>query len=714
MSSVTASWPPLSEKIAEAIRNDKSDQLARLSPYAACLNPLLTALGFRATRRDVLECLPHFASHLDLIDLRNMLVHLGYESDPLETELKKINPDLLPCLYVSAKKEVFVITERNGKEFLYYDAQKDQTLTGKLPARNGTAYVFTNTSNGHAVANQTNPNWFDDLLIRFRSLIKHLVAMTCLLNIIALIIPLFIMTVYDKIIGARNLDALPDFAAGITLVLVTEFAIRLLRARTLGLVAGRIDYIIGVETFKQVISLPPMMTERSSIAAQLSKLRQFDSVRDFFTGSTASLLLEAPFVILFIAVLGILGGWMALIPATMLLLYFVFAWFWFPVMKKNIQHAGVAKTNLENIYLQTFSAMKELKALATEVIWRERFRESAADAMMASMKSANAQAVLQSVTNSIMMLAGVAVLAMGTMQVMDGNMTVGALIAVMALVWRVLGPFQGLFLAYSRFEHIKRGVKTINQLMSLKVEKQSVNSALLTPEVHGDITFDRVSFRYGPNSDPALIAVSFHLAPKEFLAITGDNGSGKSTVLKLLCGLYAAQSGSVSIDNSDTRQFDANDLRRLIAYVPQQPQLFHGTIAQNLRLKNINATVADITAAAKQAGILEQVKALPRGFNTWVGDNTTDTLPSGLIRGICLARAFVNHSPIILLDEPGCSLDMESDEMFMSQLKKLKGTATIIMISHRPSHIRLADKVVVLNRGMIQKAGTPQEVLNLE
>lgn len=714
MSAVISPWSPLSEQIADAFREEEYDKIASLSPYAACLIPLLQALGLTATSRDVIETLPHFASHLDLIDLRNMMVNLGYESDDLDTDLRDVNVDLLPCLFVSAKGDVYVITDRKGKQFSYFDPQKNKELTGKLRLRNGTAYVFTDSNSTHAVAKRPNLNWFDDLVGRFKGLIKHLLAMTFLLNVIALLIPLFIMAVYDRIIGARNLDALPDFAAGIALVLFTEFAIRLLRARTLGLVAGRIDYIIGVETFKQIVSLPPMLTERSSVVAQLAKLRQFDSVRDFFTGPTASLLLEAPFVILFLAVMAVLSGWIAVIPVAMLLLYFVFAFFWFPVMKKHIVHAGAAKTSLENVYLQTFSALKELKALGVETAWRERFRESSADAMMSTLRSSTCQAVLQSVTSSIMMIAGAGVLAMGTLEVMAGKLSVGALIAIMALVWRVLGPFQGLFLAYSRFENIKNGILTINQLMSLKPERHSGKSALLTPEIVGDVQLDRVSFRYGPNTDPALIAVSFRVAPREFLAIMGDNGSGKSTILKLLCGMYAAQSGSVIIDGSDARQFNPNDLRQLVAYVPQVPQLFHGSIAQNLRLKNISATMNDLRRAAEEAGILKQIEALPDGFHTRVGDHTTDTLPSGLIRGICLARAFVTESPILLLDEPGSSLDYDADERLMEQLRKIKGKTTIIMISHRPSHIKIADKVVVLNRGMIQKMGTPDEVLNIK
>jgi ATP-binding cassette subfamily C protein/ATP-binding cassette subfamily C protein LapB len=195
------------------------------------------------------------------------------------------------------------------------------------------------------------------------------------------------------------------------------------------------------------------------------------------------------------------------------------------------------------------------------------------------------------------------------------------------------------------------------------------------------------------------------------VAICGSTGAGKSTMIKLIAGMYRPQAGSLSIDDMDIRQLNAMDLRRSISYIPQEVRMFHGTIAQNLRLNNVLATDQELRIAAEQAGIIDNILRLPDGFETRIGDNTSEHLPPGFLRGLSMARAFVNPAQILLLDEPGASLDEESDQRLISQLKKLKGERTIVMVSHRPSHIRLADKAVLLEQGSVQLAGPADAVV---
>ncbi|MCH9674769.1 MAG: peptidase domain-containing ABC transporter [Gammaproteobacteria bacterium] len=700
--------PITSEIFAQALRHNDLESARNVSPYAACLLRLLPALGWRSFTRDILESLPHFSQTLDLADVRNMLVTLGYDSDPQQTNLSSLSSDMFPCLFVGASGDPYAVLRKSGKEFVYYDPKTDQEHTARLRLR-GTAYLFTDTRATHAVAEAPTRDWFSALLQRFRKLVKHLLAMTLLLNIIAVMVPLFIMVVYDKVIGTGTIDSLPYLAIGMVIALGVELGLRLLRARTLGMVAGRLDYVVGVETFRQILYLPPLLTERSSVVAQLAKLKQFDSVREFFTGPTAALAIEAPFVLLFTVVIWLLAGPLAILPLSMLVLYAVFGALWLPGMNRKVMHAGTARAARQQMLMETFSGIKDLKALGAEDIWCERFREVSADATATNYRTAASQAVLESVTHTLMTLCGVGVLGFGTMAVMDGELSVGALIAVMALMWRVLGPIQGLFLSYVKFDQVVQGVRTINQLMKLNVEDVHGQSSLLYPVIDGAVALDRASFRYGPKDDPALLGASFSIAPNEFVAIVGPSGSGKSTVLKLIAGLYTAQSGAVLLDDTDARQFNPLDLRRLISYVPQNVGLFHGTIAQNLRLNNLAATDGELEDAAREAGVLDDINALSDGFNTRVGDNTTQQLPSGLLHGLCLARAYVHRAPVLLMDEPGASLDQESDSALIAQFARMRGTRTIVMVSHRPSHVRLADKVVVMHQGTVRFVGPPDD-----
>ncbi|OQX32932.1 MAG: hypothetical protein B0D96_12595, partial [Candidatus Sedimenticola endophacoides] len=489
--------------------------------------------------------------------------------------------------------------------------------------------------------------------------------------------------------------------AGILSALLADMGLRYLRAKLLGNVAGRMDYLIGVETFKQLLHLPPLFTERSSTASQLSRLKQFDAVRDFFTGPNASLLLELPFVLLFVIVIALVAGPVALVPVVMLGVYIAFGLIWLPASADRGIRSGRSRSDRQQILSQTLDGRHEIKGVGAESVWYARFREFSGEAVTANYHTTVSNSVLQSFAQGTMTIAGVAVIALGTYRVLEGAMSIGALIATMALIWRVLGPIQNAFLSYSKFEQVVMAIRQINQLMSLEAEPQTGRSALMLNEVEGRINIDRVSFRYGPNQDPALLGVSFSVEPGEMVAIMGQTGSGKSTLIKLIAGMYRAQAGAVLLNKFDIRQLNAMDLRRSIAYVPQQAKLFHGTIAQNLRLNNVMATDEELRQACAEAGVLDAILNMPQGFDTRIGDKSTERLPPGFIRELSMARAFLRPARIILLDEPGASLDMESDQRFMERIRRLKGKKTIIMVSHRPSHARLADKVVILDQGAV-------------
>jgi ATP-binding cassette subfamily C protein/ATP-binding cassette subfamily C protein LapB len=473
------------------------------------------------------------------------------------------------------------------------------------------------------------------------------------------------------------------------------------------------DYLIGVETFKQLLYLPPINTERSTVSAQLSQLKQFDAVRDFFTGANSSIILELPFVLLFLIVIAVLAGSIAFIPLLMVVIYIVVALLLIPYINRKITRSGKARNTKQRMLIQTFAGRKEIKAIGGESVWQDRFREISGESIMSNYETFVINSIMNSVAQVMMTTTAVAVLSLGALAVIDGTLSIGALIATMALVWRVLSPLQSAFLSISRFQQTFKSMKQINQLMKISVEKSNSSNTLSVQEIRGNIRLDRVSFRYATNQDPALLGVSFDIKPGELVAIAGYTGSGKSTLLKIIAGMYQPQGGALYLDNIDMRQLNVMDLRRSIAYVPQDTKMFHGTIAQNMRLANGLATDADLQTAAKKAGILEDILALPNGFNTRLTDNAANKYPPGFLRSLSIARAFVSPTDIVLFDEPGASLDFASDTLFMQQLAALKGQCTMIMVSHRPSHIRLADKVILMQQGSVQFAGPPEQAISL-
>lgn len=705
---------PFSERLAEALRNDSLDDFHDDSPYAACIIPLLKELGWHNYARELLEALPHFSNELDLIDLRNILITIGYDSTPKKTKICNIKPELYPCLFITEKEEVLVLLNRDDETINSFNANIDEYQTISPSNTAGTAYFFTDTHPSHGLtASDAGDSWFYKLVLRFKHLVIHLLAMTCFINFVALTIPLFVMVIYDKVIGAKSAETLPYLITGVAVLLVADLILRYLRAQLLGSIAGRIDYLIGTETFRQLLFLPPVFTERSTVAAQLSRLKQFDSVRNFFTGPNAAMTLEIPFAILFISVIALLAGWLAVIPIAVILAYIIFGTFWLPYTSSKVMKSGITKTNKQRMLMQSMDGRTEIKTIGGESVWWERFREVSGESVMAGYETFLASNILNSVSQALMTLAGAATVGFGTIMVINGDMTIGALIATMALIWRVLSPLQGAFLSYFKFQQLSKSIAQINQLMSLTVEQHSAQSSLFLSHLKGRINIDRASFRYGPEDDPTLLGVSLNIEPGEMVAICGNTGAGKSTLVKLIAGMYRPQAGSFSIDDLDIRQLNAMDLRRAISYVPQITHMFYGTIAQNMRLNNILATDEELHKAADDAGILEDILSLPEGFNTRIGDNSAESMPPGFLRALSMARAFVNPAQILLLDEPGASLDDESDQRLINQLKKLKGKHTIIMVSHRPSHIKIADKAVLLESGMVKFAGETETVIDM-
>ncbi len=705
----------ISEKITEALRNDQIKEFNAASPIAACLLPLLEELGWHNYARELLEALPHFSPDIDIGALRNILVNLGYESSALESRIHTIKADYFPCLFIAKNNTVYLLLDKDDKTYQYFDPSLNSNQIGSLKNLKGTAYVFTDKNNAHSSseAAASSQSWFNNLLNRFKGMMIHLFVMTGLINIIALAIPLSVMVIYDKVIGSKSIDTLPYLIAGIAIILFADLILRIFRASILGNIAGRLDYLIGVETFKQIVSLPPIFTERSTMMSQLSRLKQFDSIRDFFTGQNAALALELPFVILSLIVLALLGGWIAAIPVVVIIIYLLMSFFWLPELAKKVFVSGIAKTNKERMLMQSLTGRHEIKSIGGETVWKERFRECSGEAVMATYKTHLSTGIVHNISQALMTLAGVAVIGMGSLGVMNGSVTMGALIAIMTLVWRILSPIQSSFLTYSTLQQTWRSIKQIDQLMRLKVEKHSNHASLMLDNLQGSIVLDRISFRYGAEENPALLGVSLSLKPGQSLAICGDTGSGKSTILKVISGMYKPQGGNLSIDNLDIRQLNALDLRRAIAYVPQDTHMFHGSIAQNLRLNNVLATDDDLRVAAKEAGILETIENLPEGFNSRIGDSKTEQFPPGFKRALSMARAFISPAKIVLFDEPGASLDDESDQNFMRQVKVLRKKKTIIMVSHRPSHIRLMDHAIYLSQGSVAFEGTPDEVIKL-
>lgn len=707
----TTAKMPSSERVGRVIHGGGVGGFSAISDAAACLVPLLNAIGWRGTPRHLAEALPHFADTLDADDLVRVLGNLDYPCRTIETSLAKIDRRLLPCIFVPDGGPAMVVYEGDGETFTALDGSTGAIAAIDGRGMPGTAYVVSQGAEPAASPQSRETSWFLSVAKRFRKQVVQLFAITLVTNLLALAMPLFIMAVYDRVIGASSLRTLAFLLIGVALAIGCDLAFRLMRARLLAYIGARIDMILGCAAFRQVLDLPLVMTERATVGSQVSRLKQFESVREFFTGQLAGVFLDLPFVALFLLVIALVGGPLALIPLLLVGIFLGFGACVVPATRGAVKGVAETRQRRQGFAIEMFSHLRAIKAAAAEGAWSARYRDISASCAKANFRAAQISVLVQTVAQILMLTAGIATLAFGAYRVLDGAMSVGALVACMILVWRVLVPLQVAFLGLTRFEQIKQGLQQLDQLMRLEPERQHGEVGDRHRSLSGQVTFHRVSLRYAPTSEPALLGFDLRVEPGEVIAITGSNGAGKSTVLKLIAGLYRSQAGAVLIDGMDLRQLDPGELRWAIASVPQNCELFHGTIAQNLRLANPTASDEELMSAANDAGILDEVLALPDGFETRLSDRLQRQLSNGFKQGLMLARAYAKNAPIYLLDEPAAHLDGEGDRALMRKLEALRGRATVFIVTHRPSHLRLADRVVVMDAGRILLNGPPSEVL---
>jgi ATP-binding cassette subfamily C protein/ATP-binding cassette subfamily C protein LapB len=298
-------------------------------------------------------------------------------------------------------------------------------------------------------------------------------------------------------------------------------------------------------------------------------------------------------------------------------------------------------------------------------------------------------------------IAGTGTLVVGAVGAMNGDLSIGALIACMALVWRVLTPWQQGIGLLPRIAQLRSEIGILDQTMQLPSESEHRSRRLLPSRRCGSIQMDGVSLLYQGASRPALHGIDLSIGPGELVAFVGDSGAGKTSVLKLVAGIYTPQSGSVRIDGFDLRQLHPRELREHLAYAPQQPHFFTGTIAQNLRLARPSATDQELWTATIRAGVLHDIQRLRNGFETRIGDASVRQQSPGFLQRLSLARAYLKASDILILDEPGRALDADGDQAFQTMLSFLKGRQTILVVTHRPSHLKLADRVFALKAGRL-------------
>ncbi len=663
------------------------------------IDELLKAYNLEADKDRAAEAMPYGQARLEVVDVLNFMARMGYTGGSVETALCDIDPRLLPCLFAEKHSQTLrVIT------------------TPQAEAVEGRAYIFTKQEHKDPKEQKealaaAGTGWFISAILRFRKLAWRVTWISFILSFVSLGLPLFLMAIYDRIVDIATTQTVAVLGMGAFITMSIELALRNMRSGNLAWFAARIDHIVSNRVLSRLLQLPAHALERASVASQIARLRAFDSVREFFSGPLFLTLLDLPFTTVAFLVLCWIGGPMAFVPVGMVAMYGVLIVIFRPQLKMAMFRSARARAAVQSYHIELFEKREVLRLGGMSEVWREQFREISAASSIAMFHAQHLAHLLETIIYTLTTLCGLLLIYMGVLRVWDGDMSGGALFASLILYWRVIAPWQLLACSIPRLEQLYRNVQQINRLMTLDTEYESALGMGKPGNLQGKMVISKIGLRYSKETDPVFVGLNFNVEPGEMVAIAGGNGSGKSTVLKLMLGLYRPQAGAVYIDGRDIRQMDPVRLRQSIAYVPQIPEMFGGTIAENLRLGNPFATESHLWHALEMAGAKKIVMALPRGIHTPFAQ-AGETLRTNLIHQIALARAYAKDAPILLIDEmPYTVLGSPAGKMLFEQLHEWRRQKTMIIVSHRDDHICMSDRALGLLSGGRFIFGAPDKVI---
>lgn len=552
-------------------------------------------------------------------------------------------------------------------------------------------------------------DWFWGVFKKNKTIYGEVIIAATMINMFGLTSSLFIMNVYDRVVPNSAFDTLWALSIGVAIVYSFDFILRNLRAHFLDHAGRRADVKISAALFEQILGMT--MTARPRSAGILaSHMKEFEMLRDFFTSATISTFVDLPFVFVFIGVIAMIGGYTAFVPlAAIPLIVGMGAYLQKPMRKAMRQ--SMHESALKNALLfEAIIGLETIKVQAAEGHTQRNWEELTDKASRTSVATRQLSVFAQNWAVFIQQIANVGIVIVGVFLISKGEITQGALVASVMLSSRVMGPLAQISGLMTRFNQSREALIQLDDLMKKPVERPTGKHFISMPHVEGRVEFRDVVFSYPGQSTPSLNHINFVIEPGERVGIIGAVGSGKTTLERLLLNLYEPSEGSVQIDGTDVRQIDPGDLRRNVGAVQQSPQLFYGSVRDNITMGHETAPDAAVLKAADMSGVMEFLKDSSAGLDTQVGERG-EALSGGQRQAVAIARALLYDPPILVLDEPTASMDPASENRLLKRLGMLCQNKTAIVITHKGTMLGLVDKIILVDRGRLVAYGPKDEVI---
>lgn len=687
-----------------------------IDPLALCLRYLTGYFERPQSLDGLLAGLPLIDGRLSVDLIPRAAMRGGLRAVYVAAPLTQLSRRALPAIVLLKDGAAAVIVALSDDHVVVYlpeiDAEKAMALTELEAQFAGEAFSVSldvrSRSHHGVVGEERDDAWFWGAISRLWPTYVHVAVAAVMLNLLALANSLFSMNVYDRVVPYQAFETLWVLAIGMAIVLASEFLLRTLRGWLVDRAGREADDQLASRIFEQVLTIR-MEARPASAGAFANNLREFETLREFFSSATLTTLVDLPFLVLFLGLVWWIGGSIVVLPliAIPVVLGLALALQW-PLerLTRESMKEGAEKHAL---LIEAITALETVKAIGAEGRMQRRWERMVDAAARTAQSTKLLSGMAINFSLGMQGVVGVGVVVHGVYLVAAGQLSVGGLIACSILAGRAIAPLGSLAAILTRFHQSRTALKTLSQIMKLPVERQSGRSYLHRSEIDGRIEFKSVDFSYAGEANKALTSINLTLAPGERVAVIGRIGSGKSTLGKLMMGLYAPSSGSILVDGIDIAQIDPYDLRRHVGCVPQEPLLFQGTLRENIVMAAPHADAAAVLRAAQVAGVDDFARAHAQGYDMAVGERG-ERLSGGQRQSVTLARALLTDPAILILDEPTAAMDQATEEQFKARLAPLLEHKTLILFTHRASLLSLVERVIVLDGGRVVADG-PRELI---
>lgn len=638
---------------------------------------------------------------------------LDLKAKAIRTTFERLGQTPLPAIACASDGGFFIIARMDQEKILIHDprSQRPEMISAEqLQARWGGELILIRSQSSLAgELSKFDFTWFIPAIVKYRKLLGEVLLVSFVLQIFSLLTPLFFQVVMDKVLVHHGLTTLDVIAIGLLGIMLFETVLSGLRSYVFAHTASRIDVELGSKLFRHLVTLPLSYFQARRVGDSVARVRELENIRSFLTGNTITLVLDVLFSVVFIAVMFFYSGWLTLIVLLSLPLYVVVSLLITPVLRARLNESFARGAENQAFLVETVNGIDTLKSMAVEPQITRKWDNQLAAYVSAGFKTQTLSTIANESVSLIGKLVTVATLWLGARLVIDGQLSVGQLIAFNMLAGRVAQPIMRLAQLWTNFQQTGVSVQRLGDILNTRTEmSQATRSAL--PALKGRIEFDQVHFRYRPDGSEVLRSVSLEIGAGEVIGIVGRSGSGKSTLTRLLQRLFVPERGRVLVDGMDLALADVSSLRRQIGVVLQDNMLFARSIRENIALTDPGAPLEAVMQAAKMAGAHDFILELPEGYDTVVGEHGA-SLSGGQRQRVAIARALIGNPRILIFDEATSALDYESERIIQQNMQAICKGRTVIIIAHRLSAVRDANRIVVMDRGQIVEQGTHHELL---